>query len=200
MQKTIVDLLRHGEPVGGRRYRGQIDDPLSEKGWQQMRDAVSGHRPWDVVVSSPLSRCREFAQELCERNQLSLQLDERLQEIGFGEWEGRTAAEITAQDPRRLLNFYQDPQRYRPRGAERLTDFEHRVVAAWDELLEQYVGGHVLVVGHAGMMRMIICHVLGAPLKSMFHIQIPNAGITRIQVDGEGDELFSRLLFHAGKL
>jgi len=30
---TTIDLLRHGEPVGGKRYRGQIDDPLSEKGW-----------------------------------------------------------------------------------------------------------------------------------------------------------------------
>jgi len=33
--------MRHGEPVGGRAYRGHsIDDPLSEKGWQQMWDAV----------------------------------------------------------------------------------------------------------------------------------------------------------------
>jgi alpha-ribazole phosphatase len=29
---TTLDLMRHGEPVGGRRYSGQIDDPLSEKG------------------------------------------------------------------------------------------------------------------------------------------------------------------------
>ncbi|MFO7446727.1 MAG: hypothetical protein R6W90_10190, partial [Ignavibacteriaceae bacterium] len=36
----------------GRRYRGQTDDPLSEKGWQQMREAVGEHRPWDVIVSS----------------------------------------------------------------------------------------------------------------------------------------------------
>ena len=35
---TRIDLIRHGEPVGGRRYRGQIDDPLSEKGWKQMRE------------------------------------------------------------------------------------------------------------------------------------------------------------------
>ena len=36
MSDTVIDLIRHGEPVGGRRYRGHIDDPLSERGWQQM--------------------------------------------------------------------------------------------------------------------------------------------------------------------
>jgi len=57
----IVDLLRHGEPVGGRRYRGQTDDPLSDKGWKQMWTAVAGQQPWQVIVTSTLSRCREFA-------------------------------------------------------------------------------------------------------------------------------------------
>ncbi len=103
-----------------------------------MRDAVSDHGPWDVVVSSSLSRCREFAQEFCDRNQLPLLVDERLQEIGFGEWEGKTADEITVEDPHRLLNFFRDPQRCRPRGAERLPDFKQRVITAWNELLEQY--------------------------------------------------------------
>ncbi|MEW6253578.1 MAG: histidine phosphatase family protein, partial [Planctomycetota bacterium] len=61
---TLIDLMRHGEPVGGRRYRGQVDDPLSEKGWAQMRAAVGEAAPWHHVVSSPLLRCREFAETL----------------------------------------------------------------------------------------------------------------------------------------
>jgi len=65
--QTQIDLLRHGEPVGGRRYRGQTDDPLSEKGWQQMRAAVLDVQGWDVIYSSPLRRCAEFAQELSRR-------------------------------------------------------------------------------------------------------------------------------------
>lgn len=200
MKKTVVDLLRHGEPVGGRRYRGQIDDPLSDRGWEQMRAAVADHCPWDVIITSPLLRCRAFAQELGERHQLPLEADVRLQEIGFGEWEGKSADEITQRDHDLLMNFYQDPERYRPPGAEALSAFELRVVAAWDELLQKHAGRHLLVVGHAGMMRMIMRHVLGMPLVKMFHIQVPNAGITRIQVDGEGESAFARLMFHAGTL
>ena len=83
---TTVDLIRHGEPVGGRKYRGQIDDPLSEKGWAQMRNAVGDFCPWQCVISSALLRCAAFAQELAQRHALPLILDERLKEIGFGAW------------------------------------------------------------------------------------------------------------------
>ncbi len=34
---TIVDLLRHGEPDGGQKFRGAVDDPLSPRGWEQMQ-------------------------------------------------------------------------------------------------------------------------------------------------------------------
>ena len=88
---TTVDLLRHGEPVGGSRYRGQTDDPLSDKGWTQMRTAVGDAHPWDHIVSSPLCRCSDFARELVARHALPLTLDPRLMELGFGAWEGRTA-------------------------------------------------------------------------------------------------------------
>ena len=102
---TTLDLMRHGEPVGGRRYRGQIDDPLSEKGWAQMRAAVGELAPWDRIVSSPLLRCRAFAEALASAHGLPLTLDERLKEVGFGAWEGKTAAEIEEDAPGTLARF-----------------------------------------------------------------------------------------------
>jgi alpha-ribazole phosphatase len=198
---TIVDLIRHGEPVGGSgRYRGQIDDPLSDKGWRQMREAVADHCPWQVVVSSPLSRCAAFAEEVAQRHTLPLSLDERLMEIGFGEWEGRTKEEISAADPMALQNFYNDPITFRPPGAETLADFEQRIAAAWQGVLQLHGNRHVLLVAHAGVIRMVVRHILGSPLESMFRIHVPNAGITRIRVDGEGQQALTSLMFHAGSL
>jgi len=197
---TTIDLIRHGEPVGGRRYRGQIDDPLSDKGWRQMREAVGEHHPWDIIYSSTLSRCSAFAQELAGRHGLPLELDPRLMEIGFGRWEGRSAEALMAEDPEALSRFWSDPIHHRPEGAERLDDFRDRVVAAWEAILEAQAGRHILIVGHAGMMRMVIRHVLEIPLENLFRIQVPNAGISRIQVDGVGEFALPRLLFHAGSL
>lgn len=197
---TTVDLIRHGEPVGGRRYRGQIDDPLSEKGWAQMRGAVGDHCPWDVIISSSLSRCAEFAHEVGENHQRPVYIDERLVELGFGDWEGRTAEELMEEDPDRLMRFWRDPMNNTPPGAETLMAFRERIIAAWDDILEQHAGKHLLVVGHAGQMRMVIRHVLDMPLDSLFRIQVGNAAITRIQVDGQGDYQLPRLMFHGGSL
>lgn len=198
---TTVDLIRHGEPVGGSgRYRGAIDDPLSDKGWRQMREAVAGHCPWQAIVSSPLSRCAAFATELAQCHALPLALDERLVEIGFGEWEGLTKEQIVARDADALRRFYDDPIRHRPPGAESLDQFQQRITAAWDHLLAAHAGQHLLLVGHAGVIRMVVRHVLDTPLASMFRINVPNASITRIRVDGRGAGAMASLMFHAGRL
>lgn len=197
---TTLDLMRHGESVGGRKYRGQLDDPLSEKGWAQMRQAVGDHRPWQIIVSSPLLRCAEFARELAARHGLPLSLDERLVELGFGAWEGRSADELTAEDPEMLVNFRRDPVAHAPPGAEPLATFRDRILDAWDSLNRRHRGGHVLVIAHAGVIRMMVAHTLGIPLQHIFRLQVPDAGITRLRVEHEGENQFPQLLFHAGRL
>jgi alpha-ribazole phosphatase/probable phosphoglycerate mutase len=199
-ETTIVDLIRHGEPVGGQKYRGQTDDPLSEKGWAQMRAAVAAHRPWQQIVSSPLSRCRVFAEELARRHDLPLELDERFKEIGFGAWEGRTAEELKRDDPDVVHRFWLDPVTHRPPGAEPLAKFQGRVIAAWEELVARQRGRHVLVVCHAGVVRMLVSHALGIPLERLFRIQVPNAGLTRLKVSHNGAGVLTQLVFHAGSL
>jgi len=197
---TTLDLMRHGEPVGGRRYRGQTDDPLSEKGWAQMRNAVGDHCPWQAVISSSLSRCADFSRELAKRHRLPLEIDARLIELGFGAWEGRTPDELIATDPEILIRFRHDPVAHAPQGAEPLTAFRDRIIAAWGSLLEHHGGKHVLVVAHAGVIRMVVAHVLNVPLQHLFRLQVLNAGITRVRVEKHGGQLFPQLLFHGGAL
>ncbi|MDQ1316313.1 MAG: hypothetical protein QG662_2422 [Pseudomonadota bacterium] len=185
---VTLDLIRHGEPVGGRRYRGQIDDPLSEKGWAQMQAAVGASvpgepLPWTGIVSSPLSRCRAFAETLAEAHGLPLTLDERLKEVGFGVWEGRSATEIEQDAPGTLARFKADPLNSRPAGAEPLMDFHARVSAALEDLVVQFAGQHVLLVGHAGVMRMALSWALRIPLEHAYRIEVATASLTRLRFD-----------------
>jgi alpha-ribazole phosphatase/probable phosphoglycerate mutase len=181
--ETSIELLRHGEPVGGSRFRGQLDDPLSELGWQQMHAAVAGCDHWHHVVTSPLQRCRAFASTLAEQQGIPLHVEERFAEIGFGEWEGKSRTELEQLVPGQVTRFYRDPVTNRPAGAESLDGFLTRVTGGFDRLLEQFSGQSVLVVAHAGVIRAILARVLNMPPATMYRIHVANAGITRLRTD-----------------
>jgi alpha-ribazole phosphatase/probable phosphoglycerate mutase len=194
---TFIYLIRHGEPVGGRKYRGQIDDPLSEKGWQQMRDKLAGHAPWQHIVSSPLMRCRAFAEELAARHHLPLAFDERLKEVGFGVWEGKTAAQLTDEDPEQLKRFKADPINARPTGAEPLDVFYQRVAEVFDDVSRRHPQQSVLIICHAGVIRMTLAHALNIPLVNAYRIEVASAALSRIAIDASGNR---RLVFHDGRV
>jgi len=195
MTTTTLDFLRHGEPVGGKKYRGQTDDPLSEKGWAQMRAATADVQPWTALVSSPLSRCRAFADWISESLALPVQLDPRLAEVRFGVWEGQTAEQLKQHDPDCIFNFKRDPVANRPQGAEPLVDFHARVAAAYDDILLRHAGQHVLVVAHAGVIRMAICHALGLPFKQAYRINVGSAGMARFKIEQRAGERFDSLMW-----
>lgn len=123
---TVVELLRHGEPEGGQKFRGAVDDPLSPRGWEQMRAAVGDYRGWQAIVSSPLIRCAAFAHELAERLNCPLEIVQGFSELSFGIWEGRAVAEVNATDPLTLARFWRDPVAYPVPNGEPVADFNGR--------------------------------------------------------------------------
>ena len=180
--ETLIDFIRHGEPVGGSRYRGHtIDDPLSEKGWRQMWDAVGDCRNWQRIVTSPMTRCSEFASALSERLQIPCSTDAQIREIGFGEWEGQTRQQLQQKNLEQYLSFYRDPVNCRPPGAEDLGEFIKRTTQAYEEIVNRYVGERILCITHAGVIRAIIAHTLHSSPLGLYKIKIDNAGITRIR-------------------
>lgn len=197
---TTIDLIRHGQPLGGDRFRGQLDDPLSEAGWDDMRAALGDAPPWTAVVSSPLQRCADFAQEFAHRHGLVCELESRFAEIGFGAWEGCRHDELIAADGPRLRAFWADPERNTPPEAEPMPAFRDRVLAAWDDLLREHGGGHVLLVGHAGVIRTVLSRVLGIPSDRYYRLEVPMARVSRIRVDDRRGTLAERLLFHGARL
>ncbi len=192
---TVVDVLRHGEPRGGAVYRGQADHPLSERGWRQMWRAVADEPPWQAVVSSSLSRCAEFARELAARRDLPLYIEPALREIGFGDWEGMSAAEIRQRDPLALERYWADPIACTPPGGESFADFRRRVLMAWEELLRRLAGRQWLLVAHGGVIRLLLCEVLGLEPQRMFHLEVAFAGRLRLIQEGEGNAAHLRLVF-----
>lgn len=198
--RTTVDIIRHGEPVGGRMYRGHRDDPLSELGWKQMNQAVENFSAWQAICSSPLMRCSAFAEQLANKIDVPWQLDDRFKEIHWGAWEGKTSHAICADQPDKLFRFRADPVRLRPKGAEDIRDFKQRILDGWLDLINQHHGKHVLLVAHAGVIRAIISIVLDTPVQNMFNIKVANACVTRIHAFHLDDHDKYELVFHNGNL
>ncbi len=194
---TQIEVIRHGEPVGGRRYRGHgVDDPLTERGWQQMWNAVAGRSDWQHVATSPLSRCRAFAEQLSKKLGIGYSVDDRFREIGFGVWEGLTPDEILAADASALQHFYRDPVRNRPDGAEPLESFSERVWEAYEDIARKHSGQSVLIVGHAGVIRAVTANVLGMDLEHVYsRLKIEYGGIITSTLEEDGK---SKLVIRAG--
>ncbi len=192
----LVDVLRHGECQGGEIFRGATDVALSETGWEQMRGAV-GRYPaerWQRVISSPLRRCREFAEEQAEALGLPLTVDEDWRELSFGDWEGRPREELLAENRAAVEAFYRDPQGCAPPGGEPADAMQQRVLQAWARALGAASGERVLLVTHGGVIRALLAHVLGMPLQRMFTLDVPYACLSGIHhVERLG---VSRLLYH----
>jgi alpha-ribazole phosphatase len=173
-----IHLLRHGD-TGQRSYRGQLDDPLSELGWQQLREAVEG-QDWDRVVSSSLSRCAAFANELAERRRLPLRIDARLAEYHFGGWQGVPIETIAETDGESLGRFWSDPVAYPPPQAETFEAFLSRLSHALDDVAIEAQGARVLVVTHGGAIRLLRCVSEGRGFGDMAGIDVPHASLHAI--------------------
>ncbi|WP_016915880.1 histidine phosphatase family protein [Vreelandella stevensii] len=182
-----IDLMRHGEPLGGRMLRGSTDHPLSETGWQQataavMRHTVDGRPPFDAIVSSPLARCHEFALWLGEEFDLPVQVDDDLAELYLGRWEGKTHDQVFAEEGRALMNaFWHDPTTAAPPEGESLASLDARVSEAWQRLLSRPPGKHVLVVAHLFVCNALLRQVIAQPLTHGLVMDLPYAAMSRLR-------------------
>lgn len=183
---SLIDLLRHGEPLGGRMFRGHgVDHALSETGWQQMWAALADARPWTQVVSSPLQRCRAFAESLHQQYALPFVVDERLREIGFGQWEGCTPELLAREQPQAYAAYRADPAQQRPPGAESAAAFYARVAEALDAIVQQYAQEHVLVIAHAGVLRAALVYAGEGDLSGQFRVPVAYAARLRLHIDAK---------------
>jgi len=185
--RCVFDLLRHGD-TGVSGFRGSLDDPLSDAGWQQMREALQLDIPWQAVISSPLRRCADFAKIFAEQNGLPLVFDARLRELHFGDWEGQSAVQLLEENASALTQFWNDPWACTPPNGEHLADLEQRVRFIMEELCSAYCGKRILLITHGGVIRMMLFLVKKFSHSKLLSIDVPQASLHTLNV-GVSDPL-----------
>ena len=168
-----VFLLRHGAVSSnhGRTYIGQVEKPLSEEGIRQALRlrVLLEHASIAAVFASDLERSRMTAEIVTEGRELEVRFRRELREIGLGDWEGRSFAEIAGRYPDEFRARGEDLERWRPPGGESFGDLRDRVLPCFRELLASFEG-NLLIAGHAGVNRVILCEAMGMPLANLFRI------------------------------
>jgi alpha-ribazole phosphatase len=184
MTTTTIELLRHGLPEGDDCFRGHTDFLLTDEGLQQMRDSMRGSEVPDVVITSPLSRCHQFAREYSENHQCPLVLNDKIKEIDFGDWDGRRKQDIWQNHQEVLSRFWSTPWEITPPNGESLVAYDQRIKTAWFSMLEEHKGKRILLVTHGGVMKQIVRRVLEMPKdeKYLQRLSIPYAAKITVTV------------------
>ncbi|WP_406071951.1 bifunctional RNase H/acid phosphatase [Micromonospora sp. NBC_01638] len=189
---TRLILVRHGETeyTEQRRYSGRGDVPLSESGRAQARATgarVAALAPSvAAVLSSPLSRCTTTAAAIAGAlGDVPVRTEDDLIECDFGQWEGRTFAEVRQQWPGEMDAWLASP-RVAPPGGESFThvaERAHRVIAG---LLAAYPGETVVVVSHVSPIKLVLRDALAAGDGFLHRLFLDAAGISVLDMWPDG--------------
>ncbi|MFO7753772.1 MAG: alpha-ribazole phosphatase [Desulfobacteraceae bacterium] len=179
-----IYLVRHGEIQGAgiKRFIGSTDVPLSDKGVEQgrrLRKYLS-RISFDRVYSSDMRRTLTFAVIIsgCSRNRIRRLQD--LCEINLGDWEGKTFDEIQTHFPQEWRLRGEEITTYRPPSGESFSDLKARVIPCFESIPYE-PDSNVLIVGHAGVNRVILSHIQGMELNCLFSIPQDYGALTIIK-------------------
>ena len=173
-------LLRHGsiqrtDRAG--RFIGQTNLPLNDRGRRQARywRSLLAAEPLSGIYCSDLDRCTETARILSPGAIPAVEAMPELREIHLGHWEGLSFARVRQRWPDAFRQRGEDLAGFRPPGGESFRDLRQRVIPAFENVVRQ-TAGNLLIVAHAGVNRVILCHLLGMPIDHLFRIaQSPGA-------------------------
>lgn len=154
-------LVRHGTTELN-RYRGRRDVPLDAQGYQDAIEAAGrlAHAGLSAVYTGPLRRTIATAQIIAEQADVpDVRILGGLNNLDYGAWEGMTAEEAAMSDPEEFARYRSAPtQAVCPLG-ERLSDAQHRIIAALQLIGSRHAGQVAVAVTHAVMIRLVLMMV-----------------------------------------
>lgn len=171
----IIHLVRHTRvnlPQG--LCYGQSDVPVMDN-WETEAESIIQRFDYlsnPLVFSSPLTRCSLLAEKISTR----VNLDNRLKELNFGDWELKPWDEISGAEAENWMNNFVVTRC--PNG-ESYLDLYKRVKSFLSELCN-YTDEEVIIVTHGGVIRAIVCSIENIPLHKSFEINVNHGQITSL--------------------
>lgn len=189
-----IYILRHGETAWNRArlLQGRSDVELNENGRKLAMETAEGMKdiPFDIVFTSPLKRAKETAKLVLAGRNIPMVEDERIIEIGFGEFEGkqwRKTEDFPGDE--NIYMFFNQPEKYRPAaGGESLQQLSERTADFMKDICsrEELQDKTVLVSTHGAAARGLLNSIRKCNLKDFWNKGVvPNCGVAIIDVENK---------------
>lgn len=183
-------IVRHGQTDWNlnRKLQGHSDIPLNENGIKMAHETAEKFKnvPIDYVFSSPLKRALETAEIILGNRNLPIKTDNRLREVGFGEFEGMSLTDM-GESFQLFSKFFTDPEHYKtPVGGETYDDVQRRVHSFLEELYHnsQYADKNILIASHGAAIGIMAMDIERTPLKDVWKRKVvPNGSFTIVDVE-----------------
>ena len=164
-------IVRHGETEWNviKRFQGQLNTPLTEKGMEKLRETGKKLENvlFDEVYTSELGRTVASAEIILNENRgyknkkRELQKLAELNEVYFGVWQGLTYEEVFLKYPEEGNNYFYNVKNYKAENveAEKLEDALERFLKGINKILDSHESGNILVVTHGTVFEMFMNYV-----------------------------------------
>ena len=189
-EPTRILAIRHGETAWNvdTRIQGHLNIPLNDTGhWQGQRlgQALAGEEI-AAIYASDLSRAHETALYVSRATGVPVVPELGLRERGFGEFEGKTFAEIEIALPDQAQRWRKRDPSFTPAGGESLLQVQARVLATVNRLAKQHPGELIVMVGHGGVMDVLYRAATRLDLQAARTWLLGNTAINRLLWSPEG--------------
>jgi broad specificity phosphatase PhoE len=140
-----------------------------------------------VWMATPLSRTQRTMRAIHQARGTMpepLHLEPRLAEQHFGDWQGRTYAELGAygHGTTAAHRFWLAPAHSVPPGGESFVAVMERVHAAVEALSQRYAGRDIVCVAHGGSIRAALALSLGLTPEAALAVSIDTLSLTRLDL------------------
>lgn len=182
-------LVRHGVTKWNedKRYIGSTDLELTDKGLAQAK-AASGYLAKENIsklYTSEFKRASQTANIIAEPHDAEIYILPELNEIDFGKWEGLTFEQIEDGWPDFVPRWLANDEGYPPEG-ESIRSFFNRAKAAIEKVLKRESEGTIVIVAHAGTIKLILCNLLGLGLQDIWQTKQDSASVSKIEIYNDG--------------
>lgn len=178
-------IIRHGQTDWNAKgmIQGRQNVPLNQEGRHQAECLARGmsSRPVTVIFSSPQQRALDTARAIAKERNTEIQVLPQLEEIYYGDWEGKTASQIPESERELFEAWWRHPVTVAPPHGETLAQVDERCRQAW-ESIKAHMNGDGAVVAHGGTLAHLIMLLLKGQ-EDAREIVVDNASITTLEYD-----------------